>query len=190
MDRRKRLLGGLPEPFVRCSQCQQDALCRKSASAGALESLNWTILSQSVPDSGTWWVEALIGASQYGGNNTVDSTDFGLYLYNGTKLLGIECLIQNTSGAGPFGEFRVEHITNVNTDGSTVYDPGNTWQNMTGGVYLRWYYDGTYLIAQISPDGQNWLLLYQEGYGDFINPLRRDSEALMLLAGAAQTISM
>jgi hypothetical protein len=111
--------------------------------------------------------------SQANGSNLMGATDSGLYLFDGTKLEGIECLSTGTNGVP---ELRVEHITNVTTDGSTVFG-GNTFPSfnntencLAGAFYVRWRNNGTTLFADASPDGVVWNNFYSEAVGSFITP--------------------
>ena len=140
-------------------------------------SLNWRFLDKAVP--GYWstagsvaafWKAAVPFAAS--GQTTTN----GLYLYDGTKLLGIELLY---TGNNSTVTLRVERITNVTTDNSTVFaqlvTPAaqNTWQlpiSTTGGFFARWRTNGTTLFADYSIDGANWINMYSESIGAFITP--------------------
>jgi hypothetical protein len=132
--------------------------------------LEWAVLTQNVPSEAPWSVEAFISSSQYGNNNPSNSSCAGIYLYDGTKLLSLEVLFQSSSDAGPLGEVFVEEIPGVTSTATTVFGPVPTLQNLSGGIYLRWRSDGTNLYAEFSPDGQNWLTLYNQAIGSWITP--------------------
>jgi hypothetical protein len=130
-------------------------------------SLSWGILKKTAPVA-PWSVADYTKAAMVSSGN---AQDVGLYLYDGTKLLGIEVLVQGR----PI--LRIERINNVTTDNSTVFTQsfGATdffqWPNpMTGGMFVRWRDDGTTLFADYSLDGSNWFNLYSEAVGAFITP--------------------
>jgi hypothetical protein len=99
----------------------------------------------------------------------------GLYLSDGTKFEGVECL-QNPDGS----LLRVEHFTNFSTDGGTVFGPDAFVATSTvlpfttsctqGAMYARWRNNGTTLFADVSPDGVVWQNVYSEAVGSFITP--------------------
>jgi hypothetical protein len=99
----------------------------------------------------------------------------GLYLSDGTKFEGLECL-QAPSGSS----LRVEHLTNFSTDGGTVFGPDAfvatsavlpfTTSCTQGAMYARWRNNGTTLFADVSPDGVVWQNVYSEAVGSFITP--------------------
>jgi hypothetical protein len=134
--------------------------------------LNWSILKQAAPST-PYSIAAFFKSIQY--SRSAQAT--GLYFYDGTKLLGLECLTEN-SGA-PSVSMRAERIPNVTTDGTTQKTislfPDNTgalqFSNpLTGGMYARLRNDGTTLFIDISLDGSNWINFYSEAVGAFITP--------------------
>jgi hypothetical protein len=138
-------------------------------------SLNWQILTQTNAFSTPYSIAAAISATQSVGGQ-VNSSDSGLYLFDGTKLEGIECLQQADGNNGT--QLRVEHITNSTTNGSTVFGPQSfisssqpqTTACTEGVFYARWRNDGTTLSADVSPDGVVWNNFYSEAVGSFITP--------------------
>lgn len=89
----------------------------------------------------------------------VSSQTCGIFFYDGTKLSGMEVLMQ--SGGPQY--LRVEHITNVTTDGSTVAQLTSVYGNAADQDY--WWClgnDGTTLIYNYSPDGTNYINLFSD----------------------------
>ena len=123
-------------------------------------SLNWRAIRKTQPSTPyTVTMHARWTAPQE------NSSTFGLYFYDGTKLMGIEVLIQNTVQT-----IRVEKITNVTTDNTTLASFANTrGQFMTGGLWFRIVNNST-LSFQWSIDGQVWNVLATETRGTFITP--------------------
>jgi hypothetical protein len=105
-----------------------------------------------------------------------NSSDAGLYLSDGSKVLGIECLRQLDSSGGT--QLRVEHITLPSNDGGSVFGPQsfiNSSQPQTtscteGAFYGAWVNDGSTLSAFVSPDGVIWNEIYSEAVGAFLTP--------------------
>jgi hypothetical protein len=135
-------------------------------------SLNWQILKQTNAFSAPYSIAAEFSQA-VDGNAGGGALVSGLYLFDGTKLEGIECLT-SLSAAAP--SLRVEHITNVTTDGSTVFGAtvfptfNNTQSCLAGAFYARWRNNGTTLFADVSPDGAIWSNIYSEAVGSFITP--------------------
>ncbi len=138
-------------------------------------SLQWGILEKANAYSTPYSVAAFWKSSQ----STSGGCITGLYLYDGTKLLGLEVY---TPSSGGF-EIDIRQLTSATeTSGGTltytqVVNPGvnssgimQTPLPTTGGFYGRWRNDGTNLYADYSLDGSNWINIYSEGIGTFINP--------------------
>ena len=126
----------------------------------------WRVLAVDVP-SCPWKVTATV---QYSAPNTNNVVVNGIYLSDGTKLIGFESELTSSG----FIE-RVEHITNVTTDGPNVY-ASNT------GFSLRNDYQGTWAV-QIRDDCTNyyfdssvngvvWYNLYSEAVGTWLTATR------------------
>jgi hypothetical protein len=129
--------------------------------------LSWGILKKTAPST-PWSAACFMKATL---NSNGGASVVGLYLYDGTKLLGMEIL-----DTGSFPVFRVERLNNVTTDNSTVFTQPFANANllttspMTGGMYLRWRNDATTLFADYSLDGSNWINVYSEAVGAFVTP--------------------
>lgn len=138
-------------------------------------SLNWRLLVQNTPS--TPYKTKFKSRAFILGGGFANSQTMGFYFYDGTKLLGAEFLLQ----AGGCG-LRVERITNVNTDGSTVFSPTQTGTITNNQVISSQYAspfedlwvqlrnDGTTLYFDFSWDGANFINVYTESVGTFITP--------------------
>jgi hypothetical protein len=136
-------------------------------------------IALSLPDSGStcctwrgifqsvtacpWKVTAALQASVPTSNN-VDLN--GLYLYNGTKLIGFE-LEETNSGYIQ----RIEHITNVTTDGSTPWNSASGWSmrnDYNGIIFEQIRDDCTNYYFDSSVNGVTYYTLYQEAVGSYM----------------------
>jgi hypothetical protein len=136
---------------------------------------NWSFLMQSNAFSAPYSIAAEFSVISpqptSGGSGQVG----GLYLSDGTKFEGIECL-QDSSGS----LLRVEHLTNFTTDTGSVFGPDAfvatnavlpfTTSCSQGAMYARWRNNGTTLAADVSPDGVVWQNFYSEAVGSFLTP--------------------
>lgn len=122
--------------------------------------LNWKGLFQNVPGSTPWKIQAQMSIA----TNYINSNGMGLYLYDGTKLVGLELLIQTAASNTGMG-FRVEHVTNVTTDGATQVS-GHA--GLAGTWWLQIRCDGTNYYFDWSLDGANWFNLWSEAIGAYI----------------------
>lgn len=135
-----------------------------------LVALNWQLRTIAVPGTTPWRVSARIACTETpappnSGSAVANTATCGLYLSDGTKLEGIELLQAGTGTLALTQAWRVEHITNVTTDGSTAWGGGNgAILTFTGqeGAYLAWCYDGTNLYAEYSLEGQFWNQIIKE----------------------------
>ena len=140
--------------------------------------LNWRLMEKSTAFSTPWSVAAYWRAQE---QNSSSATT-GLYIYDGTKLEGIEIL---QISASPYVEIRVEQIPSVTatTGFVTVADiplgfysaaPGTNQlampTPMLSGLCLRWRDNGTTLFADYSLDCANWSNISSESVGSFITP--------------------
>jgi hypothetical protein len=143
--------------------------------------LNWRFGDKSVPGSTPYTCTfAVRPEEQYTNSNAV-----GVYFYDGTKLYGIELLAQgNPLGVGSILILRVEKITNVTTDGSTVASiilqtPSGSDYNYPGAfnysqlpIYLQLKNDGTNLTFLFSINNVNYTQLFQEAVGTYMTPTK------------------
>lgn len=139
-------------------------------------SLNWRLLTKSQPSTPytftfIWALYQQISSSQTS----------GVYFYDGTKLMGLEILTQSAVFT-----IRVEKITNVTTDSSTVaskalfnssniplqMSPFGTLSPLGSLMYGRITNSGTTLTFQYSFDGITWTTLFSESVGTFITPTK------------------
>jgi hypothetical protein len=158
--------------------------------------LNWRLFTQNVPGSTPWEAKAYLSvgseASPLAGSGA--ATDGGIYLYDGTKLLGIEFLwLGSYSTATNYPQLRVERIANVTSDNSTVYNPATTGLSgylgfqSTGAVWVRWCDDATNLKAYYSMDGSSWTKFYTESVGTWLTPTKAGFGGVNLLTTQTQT---
>lgn len=156
-------------------------------------SLNWRILAANAPSTPyKVQMQVKVFSSDY-----ANSQAAGLYFYDGTKLSGLELLLQS-GGA----KFRVEHVTNVTTDGSTAYAESTAYAivaselNVAGVVYLSpisyiWYQvrnSGTTLFYDVSFDGANFINLFSESVGTFITPTEVGFGGLSVVNSATEQV--
>ncbi len=144
--------------------------------------LNWRLYTQTVPAT-PWALSTYIANPQVFTGSS--ATDIGIYLYDGTKLEGIEDLCVGAGSAGHCsttlpGFMRVERITNVTTDSAAEYGGDTSAWNFAvelgsegkTGVYVRWCDNGTNLYAESSQDGLTWFPFYSEAVGAWITPTK------------------
>ncbi len=98
----------------------------------------WRFATQTLGGASTYTLIAtLFGSCELVGQN---SQAWGLYLYDGTKVIGFEAL-QQANGSGGGMRLRVEHMNTVATDTATVAGPT---QNLTPNpMTLKIVKDGT-----------------------------------------------
>jgi Right handed beta helix region len=157
---------------------QQSGTTATQSSAGGIEvnipgtaSLQWQFLKYNTALPATPWRATMYSKNIGFTNSPGNYTDWGLYITDGTKLEGIENLYLNAScnSALAPGCMRVEHVTNVSTDGSTVFGTniGYSFLPMTG-WYVSWCDDGTNLKAQWSLDMTTWNNFYSEAHASYL----------------------
>jgi hypothetical protein len=100
-------------------------------------------------------------------NFNLNSTAAGVYFYDGTKFIGIECLGQN---AGTI--LRVQRWNSITSVGTSVYAPsGGMLVGLEfGGVWLRLGNNGTNLTFDYSFNRGDWWQMYTETLATFITP--------------------
>ena len=121
--------------------------------------LNWRFATQ--PLGATYHIYARLNCTT---NTNSGSYACGIYLYDGTKVEGLEALWSQTGGRPGL---RVETMTNVSTDAATLVGPTNgivgaglTLSIIDDGVHRTFYYWMTGAFHQ----------LYQEPTGTFLTP--------------------
>ncbi len=129
--------------------------------------LEWRGLFKNVLGAAPYKVQAQLRGLSAGYSN---SQNIGLYFYDGTQLMGFECLIQS-GGVLP----RVERINSVTSDNGTAATYGSQSQAQMFNPYLSpmWLQlrnDGTDLYFDYSLDGANFINLWSEAVGSFITP--------------------
>ncbi len=80
--------------------------------------LNWRFATKTLGGASTYTFIATIRAIFSG----INSNTFGLYLYDGTKIIGFEVLNQIAANGG-VGRLRVEEMNSVTSDNSTLAGP-------------------------------------------------------------------
>ncbi len=131
-------------------------------------SLNWRLLTKTQPSTPYKRVIFVKAVAPWANSST-----FGAYFYDGTKLMGIEVLFQaNTTGGllVPIFTLRVEKITNTTTDGSTPATLVGAGLVIASGIWLRLQNDGSTLSFDWSLDGVVWNTLFSEAVGTYITP--------------------
>lgn len=131
-----------------------------------VSSLNWAGLFLTPPSTPYKVIAELHCITQ----DFLDSQVCGVYFYDGTKLLGFEFLMQ-TGGTQP----RIEHITNITTDGSTPQSGLQQIQAqpiapIPAPLWVQLRDDGTNLYVDYSPDGVNFINWYSEAVGSYLTP--------------------
>ena len=92
---------------------------------------------------------------------------YGLYFYDGTKLMGMEFL------NGSVGQYpRVEKITNVTTDSGTANSLQGTGSQVLQQPTFQIRNDGSKLWFDFSLDGINFFNVFSENVGTFITPTK------------------
>ena len=122
----------------------------------------WRGLFLATPNC-PWKVTVTI---RYSVPNTGAVATNGLYLYNGTKLIGFESLY-----IGSGYQQRVEHITNVVMDGTTVYGSNTGWvirNDYNSPLNIQIRDDCTNYYFDSSVDGISFNNLYSEAIGSYI----------------------
>jgi len=129
--------------------------------------LNWRGYFKTVPAT-PYTIEfemTLLGMSR-------NSSLYGAYFYDGTKLMSIEILAQAGTNT-----LRIGKITNVTTDGTPLLSIANFFPVVsTGGAYVardvffRLGNNGSTLSFEVSFDRVYWLTIASEAVGTFITP--------------------
>lgn len=120
-------------------------------------SLNWRLVKRTLISS-TYTVIATVNCTGVEGHN---SQTFGLYLSDGTKLIGFEILAQ----AGAADRLRVERMNSVTSDNSTV--AGATSNLVPFTMTLKIENDGVNRTFSYFTAG-SWTQFYQEAFNAFL----------------------
>jgi hypothetical protein len=142
-------------------------------------SVNWRILKRALPGA-TYTVIASIRGIPSGSN----SLTFGLYLTDGTKLIGFENLNQN-AGAGGINRIRVERMNSVTSDNATMAGPTinvvgypMTLKITNDGVNRTFYYYENGAFTQF----------YQEAFNAFLTETDVGPGGLSVAGSTAVTV--
>ncbi len=147
--------------------------------------LEWRGLFKNVLGAAPYKVQAQLRGLSAGYSN---SQNIGLYFYDGTQLMGFECLIQS-GGVLP----RVERINSVTSDNGTAATYGSQSQAQMFNPYLSpmWLQlrnDGTDLYFDYSLDGANFINLWSEAVGSFITPTQYGFGGISVTSGAQPSV--
>lgn len=145
---------------------------------GNASTLNWRGLFQNQPSTPYKIRTQLRMQSAH-----LNSQGCGVYFYDGTKFLGWEGLVQSSSSP----TLRIERITNINTDNSTVFSYGpvnpNELHPITGTAWLQLRNDGTTLSFDVSQDGVNFVNQYSEAVGVWLTPTKIGFGGVSIVSG-------
>ncbi len=134
-------------------------------------SLNWRLITKTQPATPYKRVIFMSGIAPYQASSTL-----GAYFYDGTKLMGIEVLVQGLTATGlsgglvPVCTLRVEKINSVTSDNSTAASITGIGALMVSGIWLRLGNDAVNVSFDWSLDGVVWNNLFSEAIGTFITP--------------------
>ncbi len=134
-------------------------------------SQEWRILSQPVPASTPYKIQALIRGMYPSTNKFVgeNSQLAGLYFSDGTKIYGLETLSQ-TAGIA----LRSHYGTTFSADTTDTNFTATGWpQAINAFVNALWYQlrnDGTYLYVDFSVDGYNYINLGSVAISSTLTP--------------------
>lgn len=162
---------------------------------------NGNALAMTVPDNSTanWRLLTIsTAATPYSYAAYWSSVQFqsssqatGTYLYDGTKILGLEILTTGSTTK----TLRVLHCSDIHgTTCSVPYSISllpsaagamNMPDALTGGMCSRWRNNGTTIYADISPDCANWTNIYSEAVGSFITPTRVGFGGISVIGGGS-----
>jgi hypothetical protein len=166
---------------------------RQTVSGGAIEltipdrTANWSGLFINQPATPYKVIAQIIGTTPASAN----SQTVGLYFYDGTKLEGLEFLMQNANALVP----RVQRLTNVTTPGTTPISGTATLSTQSGftivttrNFWMQLRNDGTTLFFDYSFDGQNFVNWYSELLSAFITPTQIGFGGTSQTAGSAANV--
>jgi hypothetical protein len=131
------------------------------------------MLTQTAP-AAPYKVSAQIRAARPFSYNTQAA---GVYFYDGTKLMGFECLSEGNSSGSETAGAVVRRSSTVQGSGAATSTPsgyiqeGNFSLNCFGApIWVQLRNDGTTLYLDWSVDGSNFVNFYSETVTTFITP--------------------
>ena len=139
--------------------------------------LQWQFQKIATP-AAPWRAKCFVAVTEQGNTSTnagavANTSAGGCYVTDGTKYMGIENLMQASSTLSTTSQTRVEKITNVSTDGSTVWGSSlvTPFSLKSGsGIYEAWCYDGTNTWAEFSLNGVNWYQVFEDAAHSYLTP--------------------
>jgi hypothetical protein len=123
-------------------------------------SVNWRLLTQSLGGASAYTFTATVRAFLA----AAPSGTFGIYLYDGTKLIGFEILGQRAVDGGVF-RLRVQRMDSVTVDNATVAGP--TIDLVPYVVSLRIVKDASHRTFYYF-ENNTWVQFYQEAASAFL----------------------
>lgn len=128
-------------------------------------SLNWRLYARSLQSLSTYTVVMSVNCMQ-NVLSIVADTCGALYLYDGTKIAGYEVLFQSAGSGGNF-QLRIEQITSVTVDSSTVFGATQNLSAVT--VTVKVVEDGVHRTWSHWATGA-WVQDLQQNTGTFLTP--------------------
>lgn len=123
--------------------------------------LNWRFVHQALPAATYTFIASVQGYFQ-----GFNSTTFGFYLYDGTKLIGFEVLNQATASGG-VNRLRVERMNSITSDNATM--AGATINLTSGLLTVKIVNNGINRIFYYwDLAGGGWVTFYTEAFNAFL----------------------
>jgi hypothetical protein len=144
-------------------------------------SLNWRFITRPLPSGSTYTIAWTISCLPTNPAQNTQTCDTGLS--DGTKYENAQSFWQ---GSNP-SKLRIEQITNVNTDGSTVFGP--TSGLTTGISSFCVVEDGTHRTWSHYSNGA-WVQDLQEATGTFLTPTLLDVGGISVTGGASNYLQV
>lgn len=147
-------------------------------------SLNWRFITRALPSGSTYTIAGTIVCLATNPAVNTQTCDFGLS--DGTKYENYEPFFQSGGSGGP-DRLRIETITNVNTDGSTVFGITAGLTTLTSSFCV--VEDGTHRTWSHYSNGA-WVQDLQEATGTFLTPTLLDVGGLSASGGASNYLQV
>lgn len=147
-------------------------------------SLNWRFITHALPAGSTYTIAGTIVCLATNPAVNTQTCDFGLS--DGTKYENYEAFFQLGGSGGP-DRLRIETITNVNTDGSTVFGITAGLTTLTSSFCV--VEDGTHRTWSHYSNGA-WVQDLQEATGTFLTPTLLDVGGLSASGGSSNYLQV